>query len=109
MEERILEALCNRERLLILQALSKGPSPLSALKEALGRSYSDLLHHLKALQNAGLVEVIKLRPRLTVAYLKFDLEIKIGSGSEPEILLKPRPPPAESELMMAYWRLLTRK
>ena len=110
MENRkLMGVICKEERLKILQALSRGPSPLSALKEAVGGNFSSLLHHLRALQEAGLVEVVKLKPRLTIAYLKFDLKFSFETGSEPVVELKPRPPPAESELMMAYWRLLVRK
>jgi predicted transcriptional regulator len=108
-EKLVTEALCRRERLRIIQILSKGPSPLSVLKKEVGGSFSSLLHHLRALQRVGLVEIVRLKPRLTVAYLKFDVSLSFESGSEPVVKLKPRPPPAESELMMAYWRLLVRK
>ncbi|GEM_PF-5268968 len=108
-EKLVADILWRAERLKIIQILSKGPSPLSALRETVGGSFSSLLHHLRALQRAGLVDVVKLKPRLTVAYLKFDVTLSFESGSEPVVRLKPRPPPAESELMMAYWRLLVKK
>jgi predicted transcriptional regulator len=109
MEERAVQVLCKEERLRIIQLLAKSPLPLSALKAAVGSNFSSLLHHLRALQQAGLVEVIKLRPRLSVAYLKFDIKFSFETESGPKIELKPREPPAESELMMAYWKLLLRK
>jgi DNA-binding transcriptional ArsR family regulator len=109
MENMLVRVLCREERLRIIQALSKGPLPLSALRTVVGGNFSSLLHHVRALQQAGLVEVVRLRPRLTVAYLKFDVKFSFEAGSGPTVELKPREPPAESELMMAYWRLLVRR
>ncbi len=105
----VLKALCQVERLQLLEALSQGPLPLSALKQAMGKPYSVLLYHLRVLQRAGLVDLIRLKPKLTVAYLKRHVEIHWKCGEKPKVLTKPLPPPAESELVLTYWRLLVRR
>lgn len=104
--DQVLEAVSRPERLRIIQSLSDGPLPLRALRERIGRSYSDLLHHLAVLQKAGLVEVLKLRPRLTMAYLKYDVDVRVQTGKKPVVKLRKREPPVESDLMKSYWKLL---
>ena len=105
-QNQVLEAVSKPERLRIVQALYMGPLPLKALKNEIGRGYSDLLHHLSVLEKANLVSIIRLKPRLTMAYLRNDVNIKIQSGGETVVKLQKREPPVESELMQSYWKLL---
>jgi DNA-binding transcriptional ArsR family regulator len=102
----ILEAVLKPERSKIIQALFEGPQPLKALKAHIGKGYSDLLHHIRVLEAAGIVEVIRLRPRLTMAYLKREVEIRFQTGKKTIVRLREREPPVESDLMKAYWKLL---
>jgi DNA-binding transcriptional ArsR family regulator len=104
--EPILEAVSKPERSRIVQALYEGPLPLRALKGRIGRGYSDLIHHVRVLEDAGVVGVLKLRPRLTMVYLKFDVDIRFQTGKKILVRLREREPPAESDLMKSYWKLL---
>jgi DNA-binding transcriptional ArsR family regulator len=104
--DSMMEAIFKPERARIIQALSGGPLPLRALKTRIKRSYSDLLHHIRVLEKAGVVGVIRLKPRLTMAYLKHDVDIKFKSGEGTVVRLRKREPPVESDLMKAYWKLL---
>jgi DNA-binding transcriptional ArsR family regulator len=51
-----LRLLANSERLLIVQALRRGPKNVSEIAEATDQKIANVSHHLKVLREGGIVE-----------------------------------------------------